>query len=123
MKDAVGAFNEIVILNKTSTYPWFIDYDMSWVKIVQNEDDPNETRTQIHCAVFRDFITDWSEIEIKVGDTLKAITGYRMYSTDTSQIPYAKGNSDRFEMQVLEGTTSGLFYSAVAAFLVVSEVF
>jgi len=45
MKDAVGAFNEIVILNKTSTYPWFIDYDMSWVKIVQNEDDPNETRT------------------------------------------------------------------------------
>ena len=29
MKDGIGAFDQIAILNKTSTYPWFIDYERS----------------------------------------------------------------------------------------------
>ena len=77
MKDAIGAFSDIVILNKTSTYPWFIDYDRSSVQ-GSSPDGAGGQRTQITCSVFRDFITDMSEIDIKGGDELTAITGYRM---------------------------------------------
>jgi len=104
MKDSIGSFDIIVIENKTSTYPWFIDYDRSDVHLMTVGDDPEtaETRTVITCSVFRDFITDWSEIDIKGGDTLTTTTGYRMYSSDTATSPYAKGNSDRVEMTVLD---------------------
>ena len=39
MKDAIGAFSDIVILNKTSTYPWFIDYERSDVQLSSRAPD------------------------------------------------------------------------------------
>lgn len=82
MKDGIGAFNQIVILNKTSTYPWFIDYTRSDVTKISDA-ETQQTKLVTTCSVFRDFVTDWSEIEIKVGDSLQAVTGYRVYSDDT----------------------------------------
>ena len=105
MKDSIGAFSDIVILNKTSTYPWFIDYERSSV-IESSQAGTGSQRTQITCSVFRDFITDWSEIAIKGGDELTAITGYRMYTSATSTSPYAKGNSEKFMMAVLDGAST-----------------
>lgn len=104
MKDSIGSFDIIVIENKTSTYPWFIDYDRSNVVLMTVGDDPEtaETKTVITCSVFRDFVTDWSEIDIKGGDTLTTTTGYRMYSSDTATSPYAKGYSNYVDMTVLD---------------------
>lgn len=101
MKDSIGAFSDIVILNKTSTYPWFIDYERSSVQL-SSDASSEETRTSVTCSVFRDFVTDWSEIAIKGGDELTAITGYRMYTGDSATSPYAKGNSNKFSMMVLD---------------------
>ena len=98
MKDGIGAFSDIVILNKTSTYPWFIDYERSDVTKITDanstEDNP-VTKLVTRCSVFRDFVTDWSEIEIKSGDTLTAVTGYRMYTDDTAPNAFSKGNSNK----------------------------
>ena len=44
MKDAIGAFSDIVILNKTSTYPWFIDYERSSVQL-SSDASSQDTRT------------------------------------------------------------------------------
>ena len=71
--------------------------------------------------MFRDFITDWSEIEIKVGDSLKAVTGYRVYSDDTITSPYSRGNSDRITMTVMDGAT-GVFTAIGATSLLLLSV-
>ena len=120
MKDGIGAFNEIVILNKTSTYPWFIDYERSDVKKISDA-ETQETKLVTSCSVFRDFVTDWSEIEIKVGDELTAVTGYRMYSSDTQTSPFSKGNSDRITLKVLEEAT-GLVTAITATSLLLLSV-
>ena len=120
IKDGIGAFNEIVILNKTSTYPWFIDYERSDVKKISDA-ETQQTKLVTTCSVFRDFITDWSEIEIKVGDELKAVTGYRMYSGDTQTSPFVKGNSDRISLKVMEGA-SGLVSAITATSLLLLSV-
>ena len=115
MKDGIGAFDQITILNKTSTYPWFIDYERSNVtKISVADPKPDEPETKLltTCSVFRDFVTDWSEIAIKGGDTLTALTGYRLYTDDRATSPFSKGNSNKFEMQVLDSASYGM---AVAA--------
>ena len=119
MKDSIGAFSDIVILNKTNTYPWFIDYERSSVQLSSTESQ--ESKTQISCAVFRDFVTDWSEIAIKGGEELEAITGYRMYTSDSATSPYAKGNSDKFTMMVLDEATM-LASAAASTFLVLSAL-
>ena len=119
MKDAIGAFSDIVILNKTSTYPWFIDYERSSV-IESSQEGTGAQRTQITCSVFRDFITDWSEIAIKGGDELTGITGYRIYSSATATSPGSKGYSEKFTMQVLDGAST--LASAAATALVLSAL-
>lgn len=118
MKDGIGAFSDIVILNKTSTYPWFIDYERSNVT-KYSDAETRDTKMMTTCSVFRDFVTDWSEIEIKGGDELTAVTGYRLYSDDTSPNPFKKGNSNKITMQVLDGATSGLIEAAAATALLV----
>ena len=120
MKDGTGSFEDIVIENKTSTYPWFIDYGRSDVRKISDA-ETRETKLQTTCSVFRDFITDWSEIEIKVGDSLKAVTGYRIYSDDTQTSPFSKGNSDRITMTVMDEAT-GLFTAIGATSLLLLSV-
>jgi len=119
MKDAIGAFSDMNILDKISTYAWFIDYERSSVTGT-SQVETGDQKTQINCSVFRDFITDWSEIAIKGGDELTAITGYRMYTSDTATSPYAKGNSEKFMMQVLDGAST--LASAAATALVLSAL-
>ena len=114
MKDGIGAFSDIVILNKTSTYPWFIDYERSNVTKISDAES-EKTKMLTTCSVFRDFVTDWSEIEIKGGDEMTAVTGYRIYTDDTATGPFAKGNSNQIAMKVLDGATSGLMTAGVAA--------
>lgn len=92
MKNTIGAFNMIAILNKTSTYPWFIDYERS--EVIESSSLEGEPSYLVRCSVFRDFVTDWSEIAIKGGDELTAVTGYRMYYSDVSDVAHHKGNSN-----------------------------
>ena len=111
MKDGIGAFDQITILNKTSTYPWFIDYERSNVTKMSDA-ETRETKLLTTCSVFRDFVTDWSEIEIKGGMTLTGTSGYRLYTDDRATSPFAKGNSSKFDMLVLDQASFGM---AVAA--------
>ena len=81
-----------------------MDYDRSSLQLSSTE--TGEQRTQITCSLFRDFVTDYSEISIKGGLELTAKTGYRMYTSDVAQSAYAKGNSDKFVMTILDGAST-----------------
>ena len=102
--DTVGAFTDFYnsFDEKTSTYPWFVDYERS--NLYKNSDaETKETKLFTTCSVFRPFVTDWSEINLKSGDELTAITGYGIYELYSSETPSAKGSSEEFVMIVLEG--------------------
>ena len=57
IEKAVGSsrFDKLLALEKSSTYPWFIDYARSSVKT----DEEKGTTT---CTIYRDFETAWTEI-------------------------------------------------------------
>ena len=109
----------MVILDKIWTFPWFVDYSRSSVQL-SSQADTGDTRTQITCSVFRDFVTNFSEIAIKGGIELTAISGYRMYASDSQITPYAKGNSEKFTMSVLDGAKT--LAGAAATTLVLSAL-
>ena len=59
-KKTTGEFDKILITNQSSTFPWFIDYNLSKVST-----DSVNSKGITTCTVFRDWLTDWSEIQIK----------------------------------------------------------
>ena len=113
IKDAVGEFDEIIPFDQSTTFPWFIDYSKSGVTINEETGD-----VKVRCVLFRDFITDWTEIPIAIDDTIDWLVGYRVYSTDGADSPQAKGYADGLQMTIKYLSANSLF--AVSSLILVS---
>ena len=54
-KNAVGRFDKLMVNEKSSTYPWFLDYKRS--SVTTEEESGTQT-----CTIYRDFETAWTDI-------------------------------------------------------------
>jgi len=88
-KDALGSWNAIDLGSQTATTPWFLSYNLSAVEILVARKPWMGGR--IKNVITRDFVTSWSDFNLKGGDTLKVHFGYRVYASYDSGAPVAKG--------------------------------
>ena len=62
--------------------------------------DTENDLVQVSCVIFRDFITDWSEIPIEIGGIVDWKAGYRVYQSDKATSPVAKGYTNYMQLQI-----------------------
>lgn len=123
LKDAIGKFNSMNFEDVTSKHPWYLDFAKS--NITMNTENPSEGGT-VTCAINRDWVTTWSDFNLKAGMDLRANFGFRIYSTYGASNPSAKGFVADYSMTVLDGAThlaTGMGAAFVIALLSVSAQF
>ena len=115
MQHATGNLDEVLQIDKASSYPWIYILDRSKV----TTDEANNTGTETY-AFQRDFLTSLSNIPIKAEEVIRVIVGYKMYVDNKSSSPKAKGYSGEtlLEWEIIEAramtllTATGLAMTA-----------
>ena len=107
-QEAVGKFDKLLKLEKSSTYPWFIDYKRSSVTI-------SETSGTQTCALYRDWETAWTEIQLKTGTEITMNMGYFMYENKDLLSTNNYGWTENLKLTVLDSAMSLGLTSLAAA--------
>ena len=115
LKDATGNYDRINYFDQSSTHPWF--FKAKKTSFTRFDDDTVVLRV----TLYRPFVTEWSDIPIKIGDTIDWMAGYRVYANDEATSPQAKGYADDLKMQILP-IVEGAYITAVTSLLIVSQL-
>lgn len=118
LKEAVGEFDVIANIDKSSTFPWFLDLEKSKLEVTDDT-------IRMECVLFRDFITDWSEIPITMDTIIDWHSGYRVYSNDEATSPVAKGYAENLKMEIkyLGASLSQAMSALAVSALLISQTF
>ena len=98
---AEGRFDKLLADNRSSTFPWFINYRRSSATT-------SEKTGTTTCNIYRDFETTWSEIQIKMGRELTIDFGYFVYDSQKDLTTDIKGYEKGYKLVVLDHASYGV---------------
>ena len=117
LHDAKGQHGSLNANEHTDFSPWRLDLRRGKL----TTDEASNTGME-RCTFKRNFKSPDSFIQLKAGQAIKVLTGYKMYVTSAYTEPKYKGMSgdDYMEWTILEGAVAGL--SATIVFAVATAV-
>lgn len=98
-----GTYDNLNRIEQTKEYPWFTINNQCQIYVQENEDRRSRDGPQpgvVQVAIWRDFSTSWSDIELKVDQEIEMILGYRVYPGDTATSTVARGVSEPFRISI-----------------------